>query len=222
MLALMVIRTASEANLPPNVRAQMMFNVAVDFVVGLIPFLGDLADMAFKANTRNAIVLENFLRERGAENLRKQGIPQQQDPSLSANYDRDEQEDIVNQQPIARPQPAYQSGGGGGIRGGFLSGLFGGGSRVDDVEAQRTGGSRSEGARHQSSRHGGSRSEGATHQSSKHGGSRSEGSRHQSSKHGGSSRHGSSRHESSRAQTSKSHRHGATGGQESGVTGSRR
>ena len=40
----------------------------IDFGVGLIPVLGDLADAWFKCNTRNNILLERFLRERGAKN----------------------------------------------------------------------------------------------------------------------------------------------------------
>ncbi|RPB15866.1 hypothetical protein P167DRAFT_471747, partial [Morchella conica CCBAS932] len=94
LLAMMVIRTASEANLPTSVTLQMVFNVIVDFVIGLIPFLGDLLDIAFKANTRNAILLEDYLRQRGAANIAAQGLPPQQDPSLGANYDR-----LEDQQP---------------------------------------------------------------------------------------------------------------------------
>ncbi|PWW79457.1 hypothetical protein C7212DRAFT_341741 [Tuber magnatum] len=116
MLALMVIRTASQANLPSAVRARMMLNLIIDFVIGLVPFLGDIVDIGFKANTRNAIILENFLRERGAENIRRQGLPQQPDPSLGDSYDRDERE-AITQQPGAQPAPNYPRGG--------LFGLFG-------------------------------------------------------------------------------------------------
>lgn len=119
----MVIRTASEVNLPPTVKAQMILNVAFDFVIGLVPFLGDLLDIAFKANTRNAIVLENYLRERGAENIRRQGLPPQTDPSLGEVYDAQ----VVSQQPVAQPPPSYGRGWFGGRRG-------------EDVEAQRPSG----------------------------------------------------------------------------------
>lgn len=39
----------------------MLINVAIDFVIGLVPFLGDVADGYFKANTKNVRVLENYL-----------------------------------------------------------------------------------------------------------------------------------------------------------------
>lgn len=43
---------------------QMCVNIFIDFVVGLIPFLGDLADVFFKCNTKNAILLEKVLTAR--------------------------------------------------------------------------------------------------------------------------------------------------------------
>src|SRR5271170_3812762 len=45
----------------------MYSNMAFDFGIGLIPVVGDLADAWFKCNTRNNILLERFLRERGAK-----------------------------------------------------------------------------------------------------------------------------------------------------------
>ena len=43
--------------LPKAVIARMVFNIAADFVVGSIPFLGDAADFAWKVNTRNLRLL---------------------------------------------------------------------------------------------------------------------------------------------------------------------
>jgi len=43
----------------------MYTNVAIDFGIGLIPVVGDFADAWFKCNTRNNILLERYLRERG-------------------------------------------------------------------------------------------------------------------------------------------------------------
>lgn len=39
----------------------MMFNIALDFGLGLVPLLGDIADAIFRANTRNAWLLEVYL-----------------------------------------------------------------------------------------------------------------------------------------------------------------
>src|SRR5579859_1825167 len=46
----------------------MYSNMALDFGIGLIPVIGDLADAWFKCNTRNNVLLENYLRERGLKN----------------------------------------------------------------------------------------------------------------------------------------------------------
>lgn len=82
LLALLVIRTASEASLPPLILARMLFNVLFDFIIGLVPLIGDLMDMAYKCNTRNAILLEEVLRARGQRNLEQQGRTNVDDPSL--------------------------------------------------------------------------------------------------------------------------------------------
>jgi hypothetical protein len=38
----------------------MVFNIAADFVVGSIPFLGDAADFVWKVNTRNLRLLDKY------------------------------------------------------------------------------------------------------------------------------------------------------------------
>lgn len=200
LLAMMVVRTASEVGLPASVKAQMILNVAFDFVIGLVPFLGDILDIAFKANTRNAIVLESYLRERGAENIRRQGLPPQQDPSLGAVFDEQQQQQVVTEQPIAQPPPSYGGVGAGG-RGWFSA------RRVEDVEAQRPSGSAAplrggEVRKEESPK--GKREGSHARREEGHGG------KHKSSKHGGSKR------ESSRGRSSR------TGPQESGVTKGRR
>ena len=40
----------------------MVANVGIEAVVGVVPFLGDLFDMAFKANTRNVEIFREALR----------------------------------------------------------------------------------------------------------------------------------------------------------------
>lgn len=65
-----------------------MFNIILDFGVGLVPFIGDLADALFRANTRNAIELEKYLREKGAKNLAAQGRTSGIDPTDPDEFDR--------------------------------------------------------------------------------------------------------------------------------------
>lgn len=54
-----------EAELPKPLIAQMYTNLMLDFGIGFVPVIGDLADAWFKCNTRNNLLLEKFLRERG-------------------------------------------------------------------------------------------------------------------------------------------------------------
>ena len=42
-------------------------NVAADFAIGAIPLVGDLFDFAFKANRRNARLLEHHLNSRATK-----------------------------------------------------------------------------------------------------------------------------------------------------------
>lgn len=74
-MAMMVLRTCQqvEGGLPAAVKSKMMFNIVLDFGIGLVPFLGDIVDALFRANTRNAVELEKFLREKGAKALKAQG-----------------------------------------------------------------------------------------------------------------------------------------------------
>lgn len=65
-----------EGGLPSRLRTMMMINVIIDFIIGLVPFIGDVADAVYKCNTRNAIILEKHLREKGAKALKKQSRPQ--------------------------------------------------------------------------------------------------------------------------------------------------
>jgi hypothetical protein len=44
--------------LPPVVQARMVLNAAIDMLIGLVPLLGDLVDIAWKANLRNLALLE--------------------------------------------------------------------------------------------------------------------------------------------------------------------
>ncbi|KAJ5335790.1 uncharacterized protein N7506_005726 [Penicillium brevicompactum] len=70
LLATLVVRTCGEIDggLPIALRLKMIGNIALDLIIGLTPFIGDLADAIYKANMRNAHILESYLREKVAEN----------------------------------------------------------------------------------------------------------------------------------------------------------
>jgi len=91
LLGLMVLRSADkiEGGLPQSLKIQMLFWIFVDFVVGLVPFVGDLLDAVVRANTKIAILLEAHLREKGIKNLKASGLPVPEvDPSRPDDFDR--------------------------------------------------------------------------------------------------------------------------------------
>jgi hypothetical protein len=134
-LAMMVVRSCEQIDggLPAALRMKMLINVVLDFFVGLIPFVGDVADAVYKANTRNAVILETHLRQKGTKAASNLGRGQEQtievDHSLPDAFDRQEGGVVSDRppaydnvqpsghggrsdagpEPPARPQPATQS-----------------------------------------------------------------------------------------------------------------
>ena len=66
LLGLFPVWVAASHRLGRGVIARMVINLIVEWVVGIVPILGDLFDTVFKANVRNAKLLENEGRRRGA------------------------------------------------------------------------------------------------------------------------------------------------------------
>lgn len=56
-----IILTAARLGAPPSVLVRMLANVGLDTLVGAVPVAGDLFDAAWRANTRNAALLERHL-----------------------------------------------------------------------------------------------------------------------------------------------------------------
>ena len=69
----LIILQAARAGAPTPVLGRMLANVAIDVVVGAIPLLGDLFDVAWRANTRNVRLLESW-RERPATTKRASAL----------------------------------------------------------------------------------------------------------------------------------------------------
>jgi hypothetical protein len=57
-ISLLIVHHAWQTGASKFTLARMLGNVGIDFVVGAVPFVGDLFDFAFKANRRNARLLE--------------------------------------------------------------------------------------------------------------------------------------------------------------------
>jgi Domain of unknown function (DUF4112) len=58
-----ILWQARELALPRIVQLRMIFNVAIDSLVGAVPMIGDLFDFAWKANTMNLALLERHAQE---------------------------------------------------------------------------------------------------------------------------------------------------------------
>lgn len=55
-----IVLVALRSGVPPAVLWRMVGNIAVDTAIGAIPLLGDLFDVAWKSNTKNVQLLEQF------------------------------------------------------------------------------------------------------------------------------------------------------------------
>jgi len=56
-----ILSQAAKLGAPRSVLWRIAFNIAVEGVVGIIPFAGDVFDAAFKANQRNVQLLDAWL-----------------------------------------------------------------------------------------------------------------------------------------------------------------
>ncbi|MEW6322805.1 MAG: DUF4112 domain-containing protein [Acidobacteriota bacterium] len=60
-LSLLLVARAVQFGAPPALVSRMLANVLTDFVIGAVPIAGDLADIWFRANSRNAALLRGYL-----------------------------------------------------------------------------------------------------------------------------------------------------------------
>jgi len=66
---LLIVRPSQRAEIPPWLLRKMLLNNTISACVGFIPLAGDVILASFKANSRNAALLEEYLRIRGEEFL---------------------------------------------------------------------------------------------------------------------------------------------------------
>lgn len=76
LLSSYIILAAARQGAPRAVLLRMIGNVAIDSVIGAVPVLGDIFDIAFKSNARNAALLERVAvqPEAVAKSSRRVGI----------------------------------------------------------------------------------------------------------------------------------------------------
>ena len=57
-VSLRIITLAKKMQVPNSRIALMLRNIVFDFVLGLIPFVGDIIDFFYKANVKNVRIME--------------------------------------------------------------------------------------------------------------------------------------------------------------------
>jgi len=60
LLSLYILKVAGEVGVSKIDLAKMILNIIVDFAVGVIPFLGVIFDVYYKANIKNLKILEKY------------------------------------------------------------------------------------------------------------------------------------------------------------------
>jgi hypothetical protein len=105
---LLVYRTicSVEPPLDTGLKMKMKFNIVIDFLLGIVPFLGDIADAAYKCNTKNVILFEEELRKRGKKRLKGAAAENTYDPSLPDEFDHVAEDNARSRN---GPPPRYNS-----------------------------------------------------------------------------------------------------------------
>jgi hypothetical protein len=60
LLGSVIIVHAYRLRLPRIVQLRMLINIAIDAVIGIVPLVGDVADVFWKSNARNLALLEHY------------------------------------------------------------------------------------------------------------------------------------------------------------------
>lgn len=63
LVSSIVISEAARMGVPKSVLLKMAFNIGIDVVVGAVPVFGDLFDFVWKANQRNIVLLNDYLKK---------------------------------------------------------------------------------------------------------------------------------------------------------------
>ena len=59
VMGMYLVAVAARRGIAPVVLARMVLNLGIDAALGVVPFLGDLGDIAFRANAKNLRLLED-------------------------------------------------------------------------------------------------------------------------------------------------------------------
>ena len=67
LVSLYLVVEARRLGAPKRMIARMLINVFLDWLIGLIPLVGDIFDIAYKANRRNIALLKAYLERTSTE-----------------------------------------------------------------------------------------------------------------------------------------------------------
>lgn len=71
LIAFRVVSLAREIGVPKALQKRMVRNVILDLALGLVPFVGDIVDLFFKANKANVRMMEKWWLEQNAQAIKE-------------------------------------------------------------------------------------------------------------------------------------------------------
>jgi hypothetical protein len=63
LLGLGIVWQAHKLAAPATIKFKMFGNISLDFLLGSVPIIGDITDVAFRKNIRNVDLLEDWLKK---------------------------------------------------------------------------------------------------------------------------------------------------------------
>lgn len=82
LISLTILFEASKIGVPRSLKIKMLRNIALDWLIGLVPIAGDIADVAFKANVRNMKLLVTHIDEERKRRANTDDPAQNRQPRL--------------------------------------------------------------------------------------------------------------------------------------------
>ena len=64
VVSLYIVMLARQMDIPKALRVMMLRNCLIDFALGFVPIVGDIADMFYRANKANVRIMEKFWLEK--------------------------------------------------------------------------------------------------------------------------------------------------------------
>lgn len=69
LFSLYILWIAYKLRVPFKMSMKMIRNIGIDYIIGLVPLVGDVADFYYKANVKNMELLREYLRTAGINDV---------------------------------------------------------------------------------------------------------------------------------------------------------